>query len=158
MKHQDAKLQKGVLKRTKLSGDTNIPTFVSISTKSHTKVSLIFVEHLVKEDVTLSVLDKMVASIMIPRILAVTWAKARMGMPFPIVVEIILMEKELLLTVINPAAFFTEGLIMGIIFPHVQVRIFAHLAAPVLLILTLVPYWFAMMFKKRSGKAVSYDE
>lgn len=94
MKHQDAKLQKGVLKRTKLSGDINIPTFVSISTKSHIKVSLIFVEHLVKEDVTLSVLDKMVASIMIPRILAVTWAKARMGMPFPIVVEIILMEKN----------------------------------------------------------------
>lgn len=38
------------------------------------------------------------------------------------------------------------------------IRYFAHLAAPVLLILTLVPYWFAMMFKKRSGKAVSYDE
>lgn len=54
---------------------------------------------------------------MIPRILAATLAKARMGMPFPIVVEIILMEKELLLTVINPAAFFTEGLIMGIVFP-----------------------------------------
>lgn len=38
------------------------------------------------------------------------------------------------------------------------IRYFAHMAAPVLLILTLVPYWFAMLFGKRSGKAVSYDE
>lgn len=31
-------------------------------------------------------------------------------------------EKELLFSAITPAAFFTEGLIMGIVFPHVRLR------------------------------------